>query len=224
VNNGQFSIKSYVLRSGRISRAQKRALDLLSGAYCIPFVEEALDFSAVFGNGNPLTIEIGFGMGSALAEIAACHPDKNYIGIEVFRAGVGRALLNIENMRLGNVRVIEHDAVAVLEKMIPNDSIEAFHIFFPDPWQKKRHKKRRLVKRPFTDALASKLKPGGYVYMASDCEDYCNFALLEFGSTPALRNPYAGFAPRQEWRPVTKFENRAAARGGGVKELFFVKT
>jgi tRNA (guanine-N7-)-methyltransferase len=201
-----------------------RARDILSGVYCIPFAEQALDFNAVFGNGNPLTIEIGFGMGGALAEIAAANPDKNYIGIEVFRAGVGRALMNIENMRLLNVRVIEHDAVAVLEKMIPDNSVEAFHIFFPDPWQKKRHKKRRLVKYPFTDTLASKLKPGAYVYMVSDCEDYCNFALLELGKTQALTNPYAGFAPPQAWRPVTKFEKKAAARGAGVKELFFVKS
>ncbi|MDR0663230.1 MAG: tRNA (guanosine(46)-N7)-methyltransferase TrmB [Spirochaetaceae bacterium] len=223
MNNGEFSIKSYVLRSGRTSRAQKRALDVLSGIYCLPFEEKILDFNAVFGNGNPITIEIGFGMGGALTEIAASHPDKNYIGIEVFRAGVGRALMNIENMRLANVRVIAHDAAAVLEKMIPDDSIEGFHIFFPDPWQKKRHKKRRLVKYPFTDTLASKLKPGGYVYMVSDCEDYCSFALLEFGKTQLLRNPYAGFAPSQEWRPVTKFEKRAASRGGVIKELFFVK-
>jgi tRNA (guanine-N7-)-methyltransferase len=223
VNNGQFSIKSYVLRSGRTSRAQMRARDTLSGVYCIPFAEEALDFNAVFGNNAPLTIEIGFGMGSALTEIAAAHPDKNYIGIEVFRAGVGRALMDIENMRLQNVRVIEHDAVAVLEKMIPDGSIEGFHIFFPDPWQKKRHKKRRLVKYPFTDTLASKLKPGGYVYMVSDCEDYCGFALLELGKTRSLRNPYSDFAPHQEWRPVTKFEKKAAARSVGTKELFFVK-
>ncbi|MDR2097353.1 MAG: tRNA (guanosine(46)-N7)-methyltransferase TrmB [Spirochaetaceae bacterium] len=223
MDSGQFSIKSYVLRSGRTSRAQHRALDNLSGVYGIPFAETALDFNAVFGNSNPITIEIGFGMGGAMTEIAAANPDKNYIGIEVFQAGVGRALMAIEKLRLGNVRIIRHDAVAVLKNMIPDNSIDAFHIFFPDPWLKKRHKKRRLVQYPFTRALASKLKSGSYLYMVSDCADYCNFALLELGKTETLQNAYPGFAPRQRWRPVTKFEQKAAISGSVVKELFFVK-
>jgi tRNA (guanine-N7-)-methyltransferase len=222
-DTGLFQIKSYVLRGGRASRAQRRSLDTLSGAYCIPFSEEKQDFAAVFGNDNPVTVEIGFGMGGATAEIASKNTQKNYIGIEVFRAGIGRLLWEIENRGLANVRIIEHDAPAVLEKMIPDGGVEAFHIFFPDPWLKKRHRKRRLVKRPFTDLLASKLKSGGYVYMVSDCADYCDSALAELGAVETLRNAYPKFAPRQSWRPVTKFEEKALSSGRSPAELFFVR-
>ncbi|MDR3356256.1 MAG: tRNA (guanosine(46)-N7)-methyltransferase TrmB [Spirochaetaceae bacterium] len=216
-------IKSYVLRGGRITDAQTRALATLSGAWCVQFSEAPLDFAGIFGNGNPVTVEIGFGTGGATAEIAEANPEKNYIGIEVFRAGIGRLLMEIEARRLANIRIIEHDAAAVLEKMIPDGSINAFHIFFPDPWAKKRHRKRRLVRRPFTDTLASRLKPGGYVYMASDNEDYCRFAACELEATGALRDAYAEFAPRLPVRPPTKFEKRALAAASPVTELFFVK-
>ena len=219
----QFSIKSYVLRSGRITKAQQRSLDTLSGTYCIPFSDSIVDLSLVFNNSNPVTIEIGFGMGSATAEIASANPEKNYIGIEVFRAGIGRLLMEIDKRRLTNIRIIEHDVTDVLEKMIPNDSIDAFHIFFPDPWPKKRQKKRRLVRLPFTDVLASRLKYGGYIYMVSDNEDYCNFALDELRATRTLHNAYEGFATRQDWRPYTKFEKKALASAKDVKELLFVK-
>jgi tRNA (guanine-N7-)-methyltransferase len=218
----RFSIKSYVRRSGRASKAQLRSLDTLGGAYCIPFAEEKIDFGHLFGNDNPVTVEIGFGMGSATAEIASKNPQKNYIGIEVFRAGIGRLLWEIERRGLANVRIIEHDAPAVLEKMIPDGGVEAFHIFFPDPWPKKRHRKRRLVRRPFTGLLASKLDNGGYIYMVSDCADYCDSALLELSAVETLKNAYPKFAPRQSWRPVTKFETKALSLGRGPLELFFV--
>jgi tRNA (guanine-N7-)-methyltransferase len=219
----QYSIKSYVLRSGRITKAQQRSLDTLSGTYCIPFNDRFVDFGLVFNNSNPITIEIGFGMGSATAEIASANPQKNYIGIEVFRAGIGRLLMEIDKRHLTNIRIVEHDVTAVLEKMIPDGSIDAFHIFFPDPWHKKRQNKRRLVRLPFTDVLVSKLKDGGYVYMVSDNEDYCNFAIDELAATRALHNAYKKFAPRQDWRPLTKFEKKALASAKDVKELFFVK-
>ncbi|MDR0383353.1 MAG: tRNA (guanosine(46)-N7)-methyltransferase TrmB [Spirochaetaceae bacterium] len=222
-NSGGFRIKSYVLRSGRTSKAQQRSLDRLSGAYCVPFTESPIDFRAVFGNDNHVTVEIGFGMGSATAEIASENPQKNYIGIEVFRAGVGRLLWEIENRRLANVRIIEHDAIDVLEKMIPDGSLDAFHIFFPDPWLKKRHRKRRLVKRPFTDILASKLKNGGYICMVSDCADYCDSALAELSAVKTLRNACLKFAPRQRWRPITKFEEKSLSRGRAPTELLFIK-
>ncbi|MDR2343864.1 MAG: tRNA (guanosine(46)-N7)-methyltransferase TrmB [Spirochaetaceae bacterium] len=218
-----YSIKSYVLRGGRITKAQQRALDTLSGFYGIPFDDTILDFNAVFNNGNPVTVEIGFGMGSATAEIASANPQKNYIGIEVFRTGIGRLFMEIEKRRLANIRVIEYDVTAVLKKMIPVGSIDAFHIFFPDPWPKKRQNKRRLVRLPFTNMLASRLRPGGCVYMVSDNDDYCNFALAELTATRTLHNAYIKFARRQDWRPLTKFEKKAIASGKDVKELIFVK-
>ncbi|MDR2795509.1 MAG: tRNA (guanosine(46)-N7)-methyltransferase TrmB [Spirochaetaceae bacterium] len=219
----QPSIKSYVIRGGRITKAQQRSLDTLSGIYCIPFSDSPVDLGAIFDNGNPVTIEIGFGMGDATAKIASVNTQKNYIGIDVFRAGIGRLLMEIEKQNLANIRIIEYDVKAVLENMIPAGSIAAFHIFFPDPWPKKRQNKRRLVQLPFTKLLASRLKTGGYVYMVSDNQDYCDFALAELDASPALYNAYAKFAPRQDWRPPTKFEKKARASGKDVTELFFVK-
>jgi tRNA (guanine-N7-)-methyltransferase len=223
IDAGRFLIKSYVRRGGRASKAQRRSLDTLAGAYCIPFAEEKIDFGSIFGNDNPVTVEIGFGMGGATAEIASKNTGRNYIGIEVFRAGIGRLLWDIEKRGLANVRIVEHDAPAVIEKMILDGGVEAFHIFFPDPWPKKRHRKRRLVKRPFTDLLASKLKSGGYIYMVSDCADYCDSARLELEAVETLRNACPKFAPRQNWRPVTKFEEKALACGRRPAELLFVK-
>jgi tRNA (guanine-N7-)-methyltransferase len=132
-------------------------------------------------------------------------------------------LWEIEKRGLVNARIIEHDAAAVLEKMVPDGSVEAFHIFFPDPWPKTRHRKRRLIKYPFTDVLAAKLKTGGYIYMVSDCEDYCDSALTEFGMAGTLRNSCARFSPRQSWRPVTKFEEKGASGGRESKEILFIK-
>ncbi|MDR2803285.1 MAG: tRNA (guanosine(46)-N7)-methyltransferase TrmB [Treponema sp.] len=206
-----------------MSEAQKRSHEVLSGHYCIPFSDSPLDMSAVFSNSNPVTIEIGFGMGSATVEIASANPQKNYIGIEVFRAGVGRLLWEIEQRSLVNLRIIEHDAVSVLEKMIPDGSVEAFHIFFPDPWPKSKQKKRRLIKRPFTDLLASKLKVNGYIYMVSDCVDYCEAALPELSAVEPLRNVFQKYAVRQSWRPLTKFEKKGIERGSVINELFFIK-
>ncbi|MDR2747355.1 MAG: tRNA (guanosine(46)-N7)-methyltransferase TrmB [Treponema sp.] len=184
-------IRSYVLRSGRTSAAQKRAYDGLSPRYRVPFSAGFLDYAALFGNSNPVTVEIGFGMGRAAAGIAQANPDRNYLGIEVHKPGIGRLLWEIEKRSLVNIRIVERDAVETLEKMIAGGSTAAFHIFFPDPWPKKRHHKRRLVTRPFTALLAEKLRPGGYIYMATDWEDYARWALAELSATEGLRNPYA---------------------------------
>jgi tRNA (guanine-N7-)-methyltransferase len=216
-------IKSYVLRSGRMSAAQRRSYETLSPLFCVPFAEEPLDFSRLFGNDNPVTLEIGFGMGAATALIAGENPGKNYLGVEVHRPGIGRLLWEIENRGLSNIRIVEADAADVLEKMIPGGSLAAFHIFFPDPWPKKRHHKRRLITRPFTSLLAEKLRPGGYVYMATDWAEYGDWALAELSATEGLRNVYAGFAPAQEWRPRTRFEQKGLEKNHQVRELYFVK-
>jgi tRNA (guanine-N7-)-methyltransferase len=218
-------LKSYALRAGRFTDAQKKAYASLSAGFLIPFSEEAekLDLRAVFGRDSRVTLEIGFGMGEATAAIAEANPDKDYLGIEVFRPGIGRLLWEMEKRSVSSIRIIQHDAAAA-EKMIPDNSLEAVHLFFPDPWPKKRHNKRRLVQRPFTETLARKLKAGGYLYMVTDWEDYALHALSELIATPPLRNAHEGFAPPAPWRPKTKFEQKGFTAGRAIYELFFVKT
>jgi tRNA (guanine-N7-)-methyltransferase len=206
-----------------MSGAQRRSWETLAPAYCLPFEDRVLNFPAVFGNDHPLIIEIGFGMGIATALMAEKNPGTNYLGLEVHRPGVGRLLWEIDRRGLKNIRIIEHDAVEVLEKMIPPGSVTGFHVFFPDPWPKKRHHKRRLMTRPFTGALAEKIKPGGYVYMVTDWENYADWALAELSATPGLFNPHGGFAPPRDWRPKTKFEEKGLAKDHRVRELVFVK-
>lgn len=217
------TVHTFVLRAGRMTDAQKKAYETLSARWCIPFNEFPLNFIDVFDNVNPVTIEIGFGMGTATAIIAQNNPEKNYLGLEVHRPGVGRLLNEIESKNLNNLYIIEHDAIEVLEKMIPDESVSAFHIFFPDPWPKKKHHKRRLVQRPRTEILAKKLAPGGYIYMATDWEPYAEFALEELTLTEGLKNKYDGYAPHQEWRPETKFENKGLKADRRICELFFEK-
>ncbi len=216
-------IRSYVLRVGRMSDAQRRSYDQLSPVFCVPFREGMLDTAELFGHDRPATVEIGFGMGLATAGIAEANPDQNYLGIEVHRPGIGRLLWEMERRRIGNIRIIEHDAVEVLEKMLPDASVAAFHIFFPDPWPKTRHHKRRLVTRPFTDLLARKLRAGGYVYMVTDWAEYGDWALAELSATPDLVNSGTGFAPRQAWRPETKFERKGLEKAHEVRELYFFR-
>ena len=216
-------IKSYVLRAGRMTAAQRRSYDSLAAEYIIPCSEAPADFNALFGNANPVTVEIGFGMGIATAAIAAANPAKNYLGIEVHRPGIGRLLWEIENQKLANIKIVEHDAAEVFERMIPPSSLEAVHIFFPDPWPKKRHHKRRLVKRPFTETLARALANGGYLYMVTDWEEYGNWALEELSQTAGLKNQYEVFAPPQAWRPRTKFEQKGLAKNHETRELFFIR-
>jgi tRNA (guanine-N7-)-methyltransferase len=214
-------IKSFVLRGGRLTDAQRRSYETLSKKFIIPYEEKALEFAEIFGNGNPVIAEIGFGMGGATALIAGENPDKNYFGLEIHKPGIGRLLWEIEKRSLSNVRIIEHDATEVFEKMIPENSLDGVHVFFPDPWPKKRHHKRRLIQRPFTDCIASRLRPGGCVYMVSDWSDYANWALSVLTDTEGLVNEYNGFSPPQSWRPLTSFEKKGLDKKHEIKELFF---
>jgi len=216
-------IKSYVIRARRFTDAQKKAYDSLAEKFVIPFSEEKINFTHLFGNSENVTMEIGFGSGFATAEIAQENPQENYLGIEVHRPGIGRLLWEIEKRSLSNIRIIEYDAVQVVEKMITEGSLKAIHLFFPDPWPKKRHRKRRLVQRPFTETLAKCLKPCGYLYMVTDWEDYALHALEELRASPSLKNAYESFAPPQSWRPLTKFEQKGLAKDHAIRELFFIK-
>lgn len=162
-------------------------------------------------------------MGTSTAQIAAANPDKNYLGIEVHRPGIGRLLWEIESRGLSNIRIVEGDAADFMQKMLAPSSLQAIHIFFPDPWPKKKHHKRRLLRRPFTEVLAQRLVPGGYLYMTTDWEDYALEALAELAATPGLCNAYDGFAEPQPWRPATEFERKGLNKSHIIRELFFTK-
>ena len=180
--------------------------------------------AALFGRAAPLVVEIGFGMGSATAAIAAAAPDRDFLGIEVHPPGVGALLQRIDEGALGNVRIVQHDAVEVLERMIAPASVAAVHIFFPDPWPKKRHHKRRLIQPPFVRLLASRLAAGGTLHCATDWLPYAEQMLAVLSAEPTLANAAgAGFAARPATRPLTKFEQRGLARGHGVRDLLFTK-
>lgn len=216
-------IRTFVLRKGRITEAQKKAYAEYAPRWCIPYGTQHLSFTELFANDHPVIIEIGFGMGVATAEIAAQHPEINYIGIEVFQAGVGKLLNEIERRGLKNIRIIEHDAIEVLENMIPDASIAGFHIFFPDPWQKKKHHKRRLLRRPRTDLLTKKMQKNGYLYMVTDWYDYAEDAFAELSATEGLCSKYEGFATPQSWRPKTKFEQKGLNKAHPITELMFIR-
>ena len=219
----QNCVRSYVLRTGRFTPAQRKAYDSLAQKFIIPLGEEKADFEKIFGNNNPVTAEIGFGMGLATAAIAEANPCKNYLGIEVHRPGIGRLLWEIENRGLSNIRIVENDAVNVMEKMLPLACLQAIHIFFPDPWPKKKHYKRRLVQRPFTETLAKRLRQDGYLYMVTDWKDYGVHALAELNASVGLRNAYEGFAEPQRWRPSTGFEQKGLKKNHSIWELFYYK-
>ena len=217
-------IKTFVLRASRMTDSQKRDYETLSTRWCIPFEKKPLNFADIFNNSNPVVVEIGFGMGAATAIIAEQNPNINYLGLEVHTPGVGRLLGNIRDKNLQNLLIVEHDAMEVLEYMIPDNSVSGFHVFFPDPWPKKKHHKRRLMQRPRTNLLSQKLYEGGYVYMATDWEPYAEFALEELSLTENLKNKYEGYAPHQSWRPETKFEHKGLLAERKICELFFEKT
>jgi len=216
-------IKTYVLRIGRMTAAQEKAYQELSAAWCIPFENKKLNFVDIFGNTNPIIIEIGFGMGDATAALAEANPNINYIGIEVHRPGVGKLLNEIKRRNLTNLYIIEHDALEVLEQMISDNSVNGFHIFFPDPWPKKRHHKRRMVQRPRTELMSKKLTTGGYLYFVTDWLEYAEFALEELNLTSGLKNKYEGFAEPQPWRSQTKFERKGQAADRPITEIYFEK-
>jgi tRNA (guanine-N7-)-methyltransferase len=216
-------VRSYVLRAGRMGTGQERALQALGPRYLIPFQHGPLDPHAVFGRTAPLVVEIGFGMGQATADIAQARPDTDFLGIEVHEPGVGALLQRIEERQLGNLRIVQHDAVEVLQSMVAPDSLAGVHVYFPDPWPKKRHWKRRLIQPPFVHLLASRLAPGGVLHCATDWMPYADQMLEVLGAEPLLRNTADTFAPRPAYRPETKFERRGLALGHGVRDLLFVR-
>jgi len=218
------AIRSYVVRAGRMGTGQQRALAELAPRFVLPFRAERSDFAAAFARSAPLVIEIGFGMGDATAQIAAARADTNFLGIEVHPPGVGALLQRIEERGLTNVRIVQHDAVEVLEQMVAPASLAGVHVFFPDPWHKKRHHKRRLIQPAFVALLASRLAPGGYLHCATDWQPYAEQMLEVLSAEPLLANRFDGYAPRPDYRPLTKFENRGLKLGHGVWDLVFTRS
>ncbi|OHC69397.1 MAG: tRNA (guanosine(46)-N7)-methyltransferase TrmB [Rhodocyclales bacterium GWA2_65_20] len=214
-------IRSFVLRQGRVSSAQARYFEEGMPRWGIPYRAAPLDLDAVFGRRAPRILEIGCGMGETTATIAAAHPGNDYLGVEVHTPGVGSLLKEIALRELGNLRVIQHDAVEVVRDMLAPGSLAGIHIYFPDPWPKKRHHKRRLIQPPFVALLASRLQPGGYFHCATDWEEYAVQMLAVLGAEPLLKNTAAGFAPRPDYRPLTKFEQRGQRLGHGVWDVIF---
>jgi tRNA (guanine-N7-)-methyltransferase len=216
-------IRSYVLRQGRISNAQRRAHVELLPVYGVAFSPALLDLDRLFGRAAPKVLEIGFGMGETTAAIAKQHPESDYLGVEVHTPGVGSLLARIAEERLANVRVIQHDAVEVLEHMIAAAAFDRVHVFFPDPWPKKRHHKRRLIQPAFVSRLVSKMKPGAVLHACTDWEEYAQQMLEVLSAEPALGNTAPGYADRPESRPQTKFERRGLGLGHRVWDLVFRK-
>ena len=214
-------VRSYVLRGGRLGPGQRRALDELAPRFVLPFVPAPLDAPALFGRPAPLVIEIGFGMGDATAQVAAAHPELDFLGIEVHEAGVGALLKLIGETGLTNLRIVRHDAVEVLEQMLAPGSLARLHIWFPDPWPKKRHHKRRLLQPPLVALAASRLAPGGLLHCATDWQPYAEQMLEVLAAEPLLHNTAEGYAPRPDWRPLTRFEDRGLKLGHGVWDLVF---
>ena|SRR5579859_6329858 len=212
-------IRSFVLRQGRMTTAQNRALDALLPKYSLP--EGPLDLTAVFGRDARRTLEIGFGNGDTLAELAQRHPEQDFIGAEVHRPGVGRLLNALEAGALGNVRVACEDAVQLCSGRLPDLSLDAVLIYFPDPWPKKRHHKRRLLQPEFAALLAQKLRAGGQLHFATDWKDYAEQALAVLTACPALANTAAAYVPRPAERPATRFERRGLKLGHEVFDLVF---
>ena len=219
-------IRSFVIRAGRTTAGQQRALDTLMPQFGVPYTDQTIDLEQVFGRPvsvAPKILEIGFGMGETSARISAENPENDYLGIEVHTPGVGALLLKIEELGLTNQRVIQHDAHEVFEHMIAPNSLGGVHIFFPDPWHKKRHHKRRLVQAPLVELVASRLAPGGYLHCATDWEEYAQQMLEVLGAEPLLENTATDYAPRPDYRPSTKFEQRGLRLGHGVWDLVFRK-
>jgi tRNA (guanine-N7-)-methyltransferase len=220
------TIKSFVKRAGRTTTGQAKAFAEWGPRFVLPYTGQAIDAPATFGRNGPLILEIGFGMGEATAHIASVRPQDNFLCCEVHEPGVGALLKRIGEQGLGNIRILQHDAVEVLDHMLPTASLDGIHLFFPDPWHKKKHHKRRLVQAPFVAKLAQRLKPGGYFHGATDWQPYAEQMLAVLGAEPLLANTAAdaglgGYAPKPDYRPLTKFENRGLRLGHGVWDLVF---
>ncbi|WP_417765660.1 tRNA (guanosine(46)-N7)-methyltransferase TrmB [Spongiibacter tropicus] len=219
-------IRSFVLRTGRMTEGQKRAYDLHWPSKGLELKNGAIVLPEVFGRDAPVVLEIGFGMGDSLAQMAAAEPDKDFIGVEVHSPGVGRLMHLIDESGIENLRAYCDDAVEVLEQCIADNSLSRVQIYFPDPWHKKRHHKRRLVQSEFVQLLRRKLKPGGVIHLATDWENYAEHMMLVMSGAEGFRNTQGegAFAPRPDYRPVTKFEKRGERLGHGVWDLLFEKT
>ena len=229
-------IKSFVMRAGRTTSGQQKAIDDLGPQFLIPFSKEPIDLQKAFGeHPKKYILEIGFGMGETTAHIAKIRPDDQFLAIEVHEPGVGALLKQIGEQGLQNIRIIRHDAVEVIEYMLCDDSLDGFHLFFPDPWHKKKHNKRRLVQPDFLEKILPKLKSGAYIHMATDWEEYAYQMLDVLSQHPQIKNTSTtkvqledgrevlGFAIRPDYRPITKFENRGLKLGHGVWDLMFIK-
>ena len=215
------SIKSYVLRQGRLSSAQARYHALLMPKIGISYSEKPISLTDLFGKEAPIILEIGFGMGDATIQMAKASPQCHFLGIEVHTPGVGNLCKRIFEENVENIRIIQHDAVAVLNHMIPEGSLDSVHIFFPDPWPKKRHHKRRLIQAPLVQLLATRLKKGGVLHCATDWQDYAEQMLAVLSAEALLQNTSDGFSPRPDLRPKTKFEARGERLGHAVYDVVF---
>ena len=216
-------IRSFVTRAGRLSAAQDRAIHELGSRFCILFEKKPLNFAEAFDRTAKTILEIGFGMGETTAQIAQAMPDRNFLGVEVHTPGIGSLLKLIEERQLKNVRIIQHDAVEVITHMMPENALDGIHIFFPDPWHKARHHKRRLIQPPFVQRLTTRLQSGGYIHCATDWEPYAIQMLEVLEAEPFLKNTATDYAPRPAYRPETKFEKRGKRLGHGVWDLIFKK-
>ena len=216
-------IRSYVRRAGRTTAGQAKALEALGPHFLVPYQAQPVDLQALFGRAAPTILEIGFGMGEATAHIAGVLPDRNFLCCEVHPPGVGALLKRIGEQEIENIRIVEHDAVEVLDNMLPPDSLAGVHIFFPDPWHKARHNKRRLVQPHFVAKLLPRMQSGAYIHCATDWEPYAQQMLEVLAAEPQLVNTAKGYAPKPDYRPLTKFENRGLRLGHGVWDVVFRK-
>ncbi|MGA0569322.1 tRNA (guanosine(46)-N7)-methyltransferase TrmB [Variovorax sp. VNK109] len=217
------AIRTFVKRGGRTTTGQSKAFETLGPQFLASFTGQPIDFEKTFGRQAPTVLEIGFGMGEATAHIASGLPGTNFLCCEVHEPGVGALLKRIGEQGIGNIRILQHDAVEVIDQMIPEASLDGVHIFFPDPWHKKRHHKRRLVQPALVARLARRLKPGGYLHCATDWQPYAQQILEVLGAEPLLQNTAADYAPRPAYRPLTKFENRGLKLGHGVWDVVFTR-
>jgi tRNA (guanine-N7-)-methyltransferase len=218
----QRRIRSFVLRQGRLTKGQEKALTEQWPRFGIEYKPELVDLSAIFGRADsPKILEIGFGMGETTAKIAQTLPEKDFLGVEVHTPGVGALLKLIEESSIPNIRIIQHDVVDVLNHMLSDASLDGVHIFFPDPWHKKRHHKRRLIQSEFVQLLCAKIKPGGYLHVATDWQEYAEWVLEVLKAEPMLKNTAQEYAEKPAYRPLTKFENRGIKLGHGVWDLVF---
>ena len=221
------TVRSFVLRAGRTTAGQAKAFSDVGPRFLLPYTAQPLDFAASFERQAPTILEIGFGMGEATAQIAALRPQDNFLCCEVHTPGVGALLKRIAEQSLSNIRILQHDAVEAIDHMLPLASLDGAHIFFPDPWHKTKHNKRRLIQPPLIAKLAARLKPGGYLHCATDWAPYAQQILAVLSAEPLLRNTVrleaGGYAPKPDYRPLTKFENRGLKLGYGVWDLVFTR-